>query len=78
MMNIYKLTLSYSSSFCSQMFLGSSWDLGLWFQKAFLVFGFVPCCQGERGTASMGCCSGGRCSAPTTIRVQETFPAEGK
>lgn len=37
MMNIYKSTLSYSSSFCSQMFLGSSWDLCLCFQRAFLV-----------------------------------------
>lgn len=38
--------------------------------------GFAPCCRGERGTASTGRCSGGRCCASITSRVQQA--AEGK
>lgn len=75
MMNIYKSTQLQQQLLFSDV-LGEL--LGLVSQVPESIPGFVPCCQGEHGTANTGCCSGGRCSAPVTIHVQETFPAEGK
>lgn len=75
MMNIYKSTQLQQQLLFSDV-LGELLGLVSLFPEG--IPGFVPCCRGEHGTASTGCCSGGRFSAPTTIRVQETFPAEGK